>query len=60
MDKATTQFDWIGWLSSIPGIPAGWGEAPAQTSPATAVVQFEACAEAAARAMDDVPERKAA
>ena len=60
MDKATSQFDWISWLSSIPGIPAGWGEAPAETSPATAVVQFEACAEAAARVMDDVPERKAA
>ncbi|MGE8141639.1 hypothetical protein ACQKOE_06660 [Novosphingobium sp. NPDC080210] len=60
MDKATTQFDWIGWLSTVPGIPAGWGEAPAGTSPATAVVQFEPCAEAAARAMDAMPERKAA
>lgn len=60
MDKATSPFDWIGWLSSIPGIPAGWGEAPAGTSPVTAVAQLGTCAEAAARAMDVVRERKAA
>ncbi|MFN3516184.1 MAG: hypothetical protein ACK4YM_03375 [Novosphingobium sp.] len=30
MDNAQTKFDWIAWLASVPGIPAGWGETPAQ------------------------------
>ncbi len=25
MDQTDTRFDWIGWLASIPGIPADWG-----------------------------------
>ncbi len=31
MENAASQFDWIGWLASIPGIPAGWGNQPAET-----------------------------
>lgn len=28
MESESPQFDWVGWLTSIPGIPTGWGEAP--------------------------------
>ena len=28
MDQTDTCFDWIGWLASIPGIPADWGNHP--------------------------------
>jgi len=28
MDQTDTCFDWIGWLASIPGIPADWGDQP--------------------------------
>lgn len=27
MDTAPAPFDWIGWLATIPGIPADWGQA---------------------------------
>jgi hypothetical protein len=37
MDKAPESFDWIGWLTTVPGIPAGWGEPPASPAPATVV-----------------------
>jgi hypothetical protein len=30
MDKQQTKFDWNAWYASIPGIPAGWGERPAE------------------------------
>lgn len=30
MDQTDTRFDWIGWLASIPGVPADWGK---QTAP---------------------------
>jgi len=30
MDQTDTRFDWIGWLASIPGIPADWGNQPAE------------------------------
>lgn len=33
MDTAPAKFDWIGWLASIPGIPAGWGADPASSLP---------------------------
>lgn len=36
MDKEKPKFDWIGWLASVPGIPADWGqlaEAAALTPP---------------------------
>jgi hypothetical protein len=40
MDTAPTKFDWISWLSSIPGIPVGWDQsldrAPAETAAAVA------------------------
>ncbi|MBN8499846.1 MAG: hypothetical protein J0M19_01685 [Sphingomonadales bacterium] len=26
MDQAPASFDWIGWLSTVPGIPADWGQ----------------------------------
>ncbi len=32
MDQTDTRFDWIGWLASIPGIPADWGIPPAEAS----------------------------
>lgn len=41
MDKANASFDWIGWLTTVPGIPAGWGETPASPAP-VAVVQAKA------------------
>ncbi|MCZ8320901.1 MAG: hypothetical protein ACK442_07695 [Novosphingobium sp.] len=25
MDQEKPKFDWIGWLATIPGIPADWG-----------------------------------
>jgi hypothetical protein len=25
MDQEKPKFDWIGWLATVPGIPAGWG-----------------------------------
>ncbi len=60
MDKATSQFDWISWLSSIPGIPAGWGNTLASFPPASVVaMQVETCDSAAARDMG-LPELKAA
>ncbi len=37
MDQATTHFDWIGWLTSVPGIPAGWGQTPASPAPVSVV-----------------------
>ncbi|HCF25471.1 MULTISPECIES: hypothetical protein [unclassified Novosphingobium] len=41
MDQATTKFDWIAWLASVPGVPAGWGETPASPAPVS-VVQAQA------------------
>lgn len=38
MDSTSTRFDWVGWYTTIPGIPAGWGDAPAATGPAPAVL----------------------
>ncbi|MBN8484662.1 MAG: hypothetical protein J0L50_07765 [Sphingomonadales bacterium] len=52
MDNAQPKFDWIAWLASVPGIPAGWGETPAQ---AATVVDLPVRAEDA-----DLPELKAA
>ncbi len=60
MENATSQFDWNSWLCSIPGIPAGWGEAQAGSAPASVVaIQADACDASAARDMD-LPELKAA
>lgn len=60
MENATSQFDWISWLSSIPGIPAGWGDTLASFPPASVVaMQADACDAGTARDMD-LPERKAA
>ncbi len=60
MDKATSPFDWISWLSSIPGIPAGWGVAPANFPPAPVVaMQTGACGATIARDMN-LPELRAA
>lgn len=25
MDQEKPKFDWIGWLATVPGIPADWG-----------------------------------
>jgi hypothetical protein len=41
MDQATTKFDWIAWLASVPGVPAGWGAPPASPAPVS-VVQAQA------------------
>lgn len=49
MDKTQPKFDWIAWLASVPGIPAGWGEAPASK-----VIDLPL------RQPADEPERKAA
>lgn len=49
MDTKQPTFDWIAWLASVPGIPAGWGEAPAAK-----VVDLPV------RQPIDQPERKAA
>ncbi len=27
MDQEKPKFDWIGWLATVPGIPASWGQA---------------------------------
>ena len=32
MDTAPAPFDWIGWLATIPGIPANWGQTAATTA----------------------------
>lgn len=37
MDNAPASFDWIGWLATIPGVPAGWGETPGRPAPASVV-----------------------
>jgi hypothetical protein len=37
MDQATTKFDWIAWLASVPGVPAGWGAPPAGPAPVSVV-----------------------
>ena len=34
MDKQTASFDWIAWFTTIPGIPAGWGNSPPADQPA--------------------------
>ena len=61
MDKAPTQFDWIGWLATIPGIPAGWGAPPADPAPATAADATGALPPpTAARVAPGLPERLAA
>ncbi len=39
MDNTPAKFDWIRWLASIPGIPAGWSVAPI-TAAADSVVQM--------------------
>ena len=57
MENAPAKFDWISWLASIPGIPAGWGEAPIMAT-ADSVVQMTA--PAAAQPFLDQPERIAA
>jgi len=61
MDLQDAKFDWIAWYASIPGIPAGWGSAPAGNTPAT-VVDLPASLPAAtpARPPADLPERIAA
>lgn len=51
MENAQPTFDWIAWLASVPGIPAGWGEAPAELA---TVMTLPVRAEA------DLPELKAA
>jgi hypothetical protein len=33
MDQEKPKFDWIGWLATVPGIPAGWGAAAASLAP---------------------------
>ena len=37
MDTAPAKFDWIAWLASIPGVPAGWGVALAGPAPVSMV-----------------------
>lgn len=60
MDKAPAKFDWIGWLSTVPGIPAGWGKSPADL-PVTAVsAPTPPRARTAARAIETVELPKAA
>ena len=58
MDQAITQFDWISWLASIPGIPAGWGETKA--APAAVVALQAEPGQAATLPDEDLPELKAA
>jgi hypothetical protein len=58
MENAPPKFDWIDWLASIPGIPAGWGLAPIMAT-ADSVVQMLATA-AALPPLADEPERIAA
>jgi len=33
MDQEKPKFDWIGWLATVPGIPAGWGAYAASPDP---------------------------
>lgn len=49
--ETASRFDWIDWLSSIPGIPADW--------PAPNTARVEDC-EGTAFDPDDWPELKAA
>jgi len=56
MDTAPAQFDWIGWLATIPGVPAGWGEAPANPAPVSAMpAPVASRAGSAARFAADLP-----
>ncbi len=56
MDTEPSQFDWIGWLATIPGIPAGWGEAPASPAPVSALpAPVAPRARNAARVAADLP-----
>ncbi|MFM5955033.1 MAG: hypothetical protein ACKOPE_12135 [Novosphingobium sp.] len=57
MEHEPAKFDWIGWLSSIPGIPAGWGNAPAEPA---SVATISVPPRAAARTADLLPEPLAA
>ncbi|MFM5924936.1 MAG: hypothetical protein ACKOPG_12210 [Novosphingobium sp.] len=59
MEHEPAKFDWIGWLSSIPGIPAGWGDAPAESASAP-VATIPIPPKAAARTADILPEPLAA
>ena len=57
MENTPAKFDWIGWLASIPGIPADWGSAPIMAT-ADSVVQM--LAPTALPPLSDEPERIAA
>jgi hypothetical protein len=57
MENAPAKFDWISWLASIPGIPAGWADAPIMPT-ADSVVQMTA--PAAMPPLADLPVRIAA
>lgn len=62
MENTPAKFDWIGWLASIPGIPADWGIAPIMApmmATADSVVQLMAPA-ATLPPLSDEPERIAA